>query len=644
MSMITLDDILIGAQQEAFRLRHYYIGTEHLFLALLSMRHSITSAIIREYGFTPDYVRNIIRRKAGKGNRERSHADLTYTPRLNIILDIAHELALESGIETGDSRVDERDLLTAFFEEQQSLPVRVLMRLGIDDLPKLLTQARTYAVEADSHQPFIRVEYGAQFDRQAPLNKDQTALLRKMFYGYGYVRVERRLSGGYTDAVVVIVTPIQNDNREDAAVAVKLGRTDRILEEAQRYDLHVKNKLPALTARIEEKPTILELRGLAGLKYTLISDGDHAPRDLRLVFDEWSTEQIGEWLQKELFQTFGRNLWQQRQPYHFPAWREYDRLLPPVLMLEYVEHPPADAPRLRIPIQRANLHQLDYGDRVVIEKFFVHRVNEEKNTLELIVSERNMALYAFKIEVRGIDLDQYRYYQGDLIEQIAGVVWQKRDQQLIEVVNLLGVDFDLKSPRFQIDPNVWLPNPLLYYEEILDQQVEGGLSTIHADLHPGNILIGPHHSAFLIDFAHTRDGHTMLDWGTLETSLLCDYIAPTVGEAWDDLYPLAVALMRINRGGIAELDQAYVAQKKLKLLIYIREIIGECLVKSNNWIEYYTALLFCSLRAMERETVNKGGRRLMLLVAAIAVYELRTRHSSNSLMTNTALPDDTELI
>jgi hypothetical protein len=644
MTKITLEDILIGAEQEAFSLRHFYIGAEHLFLALLSMRHSITSTIIQEYGFTPEYVRDIIRRKAGKGTRDRSRVELTHTPRLNIILDIANELALESGVLTGDSRVDERDLLIAFFEEQQSLPIRVLGRLGINDLTKLLDRVRTYDVDEDSYQPFIRVEYGPQFDRQTLLNKEYLALLRKMFFGYSYVRVERRLRGGYTNAVVVIVTPIQNDNREDAAVAVKLGEVNRILDEAQRYELYVKNKLPALTARIEEKPTILETKGIAGLKYTLISNGDHAPRDLRLMFDVWSTEQIGEWLQKELFQTFGRNLWQQKQSYQFPVWREYDRLLPPILTLEYVENPPNDAEKLRMPINRASLHQLDYGDVVVLERFLVHRVNVEKNSLDLIVSERNMALYAFKVEVRGIDLQQHVHYQGELIEEIGGTVWQKRDQRLIETVNFLGAEFELKASRFLIDIGIWLPNPLIYYEEILDQQITGGLSTIHADLHPGNILIGPHNSAFLIDFAHTRDGHTMLDWATLEVSLLCDYVAPLVGEEWGDLYPFILTMMRLNRSEVNENDHIYMKHNHLQIVKYIRQIVAECLVKSNNWIEYHIALLFCSLRAMERETVNKGGKRLMLLIAALAVYEIRARHKPNPLMTNTALSDDTELI
>lgn len=642
MTKITLEDILIGAQQEAFRLRHFYIGVEHLFIALLSMRHSIASGIIQEYGFTSEYVIDLIRRKVGKGNRDRSHIDLTYTPRLNIILNIAYELALEAGGEAEDDQIDERNLLIAFFEEQQSLPIRVLMWLGMDDLPKLLERARSYTADVDSYQPFIRIEYGEQFDRQTPVPKNYLALLRKMFYGYSHVRIERRLMGGYSDAAVLIVTPIRNDNREDAAVIVKLGQIDRILDEAQRYDLHVKNKLPPMTARIEEAPTILETMKIAGLKYTLIADVDHSPRDLRLVFDTWSADQIGIWLKEELFPTFGRNWWQQRQSYHFQVWREYDRLLPPILTLDFIENAPSDAVKLQIPVQRSDLHRLDYGHVVVMEKFIVHRVSVEKKTLELIVSERNLSVYAFKIVIRGIDLEQTPYYRGELIERIAGKVWQTRDQELVNSVQSLQPEFDLRVPKFDIGGGVWLPNPLIYYEEVLDQYVTGGLSTVHGDLHPGNLLIGPRDSAFLIDFAHTRDGHTMIDWGILETSLICDYITPLIGEEWAELYPLALALKQFNRG---DFNRADWAENDLTILQYIREIVVECLVKSNNWIEYYTALLFCSLRAMERDTtVTLGGRRMMFLVAALALYEIQSRHKPNKLMSNTAMPDDTELI
>ena len=64
------------------------------------------------------------------------------------------------------------------------------------------------------------------------------------------IRVESQLTGGYTDALVLMVTPIHADDREDAPVIVKIADTDDILDEAQRYDSHVKGILPPLTARL----------------------------------------------------------------------------------------------------------------------------------------------------------------------------------------------------------------------------------------------------------------------------------------------------------------------------------------------------------------------------------------------------------
>src|SRR5690606_25382203 len=149
-------------------------------------------------------------------------------------------------------------------------------------------------------------------------------ILRRMFYGYSLIRIERRLTGGYTPAIILVVTPVQADGMEDAPVVVKIDDADVILDEAQRYEAHVRSSLPPLTARLEEKPTTSEMSDLAGLKYTFISGMNSTAQDLREAAHD--LDNLGEWLRRELYPYFGKTWWKQNRPYRFQVWTEYDWL------------------------------------------------------------------------------------------------------------------------------------------------------------------------------------------------------------------------------------------------------------------------------------------------------------------------------
>ena len=636
MPNIVLKDILIGARQESHRMRHFYLGAEHLFIALLSIKDSLVGNIVQEYGLTPEYVIDTIRRKIGKGNKQRLWAGIPNTPRTDILLSIASDLALENGRE----EINERDLLIAMIEERDNLPIRVLNALGLTDFYRLTELAQSYAVNAETHRPYIGVDFGPNFDPNFALTKDQLFILRRMFYGYSQIRIDRHLTGGFSTATLLIVTPIHVDQREDAAVVVKIDQVDAILDEAQRYETHVKSKLPPMTARLEDKPVTPETSNLASIKYTLITDYKLPPQSLRDIIHEWDAHQLGEWLKGELFPTFGRNWWKQSRPYRFQVWREYDWMLPPLLTLEYIESTP-EVPIKRIltmPLKRSKLTDLEYGDVVAVENFVAQKIYSEHKTLQLAVGLGTDAAKAYKIKIRDIDLSSATYYRGEVVERVVGRIWATRSQQIIHAIRALQPDFDLEAERIPIQGNEFesLPNPILHYENLLEHYVNGSLCTIHGDLHPGNIMIGTNQSAFLIDFAHTRDGHTLFDWATLETSLLSDIIMPNAGESWADARNLLHDMIVLN-GDSSQLD----SQSALAPITYIRQIVSECLATENQWSEYFTALAFCSLRAIMWETIPIVGRRLMFLTAALAIHELRTRHRPST-ETETPSPDETD--
>jgi hypothetical protein len=77
-------------------------------------------------------------------------------------------------------------------------------------------------------------------------------------------------------------------------------------------------------------------------------------------------------------------------------------------------------------------------------------------------------------------------------------------------------------------------------------------------------------------------------------------------------------------------------------LIAIREIVQASLAQNGNWTEYYVALAMAALRAMTWNTLSLGGRRLMLLLAALAISELYMKPggSGSSEMTNADDPTE----
>lgn len=623
MPYISLKDILISARQESHQMRHYYLGVEHIFVALLEVRGGIASSILESYGLQPSYVVDAIRRKVGKGGRHRLWAGNPNTPRVNIVLDIANEIALEDG----RSSIHERDLLIAILDEAKNIPTRVLNVLGVD-LEMLKEEILKRQASDQQFHTFVNIELNP--DSDLSLTKDQSYILRRMFHGYARIRIEQQLQGGYTPSSLFVVTPIQTDGRKDSTVVVKVGPTDVILDEAHRYDRYVKSTLPPLTARLQDTPTAPEASELAGLKYGFIVGADEKPHNLRSLISDWSPDQLGKWLHKNLFEVFGTTWWRQRTSYRFEVWREYDWLLPPILTLDVVYDKRASMQihKLEPPIKRNSLKEFELGELVSIDNFIVRKVDKETRTLQLAVGHGTDAAHAYKIEIRNINLIKNTHYRGEIVDSIIGRVWQTRDEQMINAVRALEPNFDITGNSISYN-DMKIPNAIFTYQNLMEMTIEGSICTIHGDLHLGNILLGPADNGLLIDFAQTRDGHTVFDWATLEISLLADYILPKVNsDSWDVIWEVAGYLYCVNRG-IPFPDTNLILDDVFEVIRENRRIVQACLYDKNSWSEYYVALALASLRAMRWKTMHMAGRRLMYLASGLAIQTFSDRQSSD---------------
>jgi len=345
MSAILLRDIQIYARQSAIQLRHYYVGVEHLFLALLQIQGGIAATTFEAQGIKTQQLVEAVRKRMGKPAAQRLWVGVPDTPRTEIVLDIARDVALDGDLK----EVTERELLYAILTERDNLPARVMSKMGVD-LDKLAQIVLNHETMNEALPPDIVIIQSAEFNSGQPLHREQQFMLRRMFPDHSAIRVERRLTG-FSSALVLVVTPIRPEGGEDAPIVVKIDHTDSILDEYNRYQTYVKAALPLQTARLEDPPTTPDGTPLAGIKYTLVSQGvDGIPQDLRNRVSELGAAGLSRLIREQLYSEFNRTWWQQKRAFTFPVWKEYDWLLPPMLTLDYI---PPDQPTPNVHLRPA---------------------------------------------------------------------------------------------------------------------------------------------------------------------------------------------------------------------------------------------------------------------------------------------------
>ncbi len=118
--------ILVVAQQESEKFHHYYLGVEHLFIALTKNKSGVTQRVLRDLNINPKQFRDSLRDFIGQGDGHRYWDGIVITPRCQIILGQAREESENLGKEL----IDEKSLLNAIFKEGEGIPIRVLEGLG----------------------------------------------------------------------------------------------------------------------------------------------------------------------------------------------------------------------------------------------------------------------------------------------------------------------------------------------------------------------------------------------------------------------------------------------------------------------------------------------------------------------------------
>ena len=114
---------VVLAQEEARRLRHNYIGTEHVLLGLLGEPEGLAARALSGFGFTLDGARAEVAAIAPPGKKEMS-GHIPFTPRAKKTL----ELALREALQLHHNYIGTEHILLGVIREGDGVGARVLRR------------------------------------------------------------------------------------------------------------------------------------------------------------------------------------------------------------------------------------------------------------------------------------------------------------------------------------------------------------------------------------------------------------------------------------------------------------------------------------------------------------------------------------
>jgi hypothetical protein len=119
--------VVVLAQEEARRLKHDYVGSEHLLLGLLAVRDGVAARALASLGITLELTRERVVQRVGSGEQDSPNA-IPFTPRAKKLL----ALALEEALSLSHDYIGTEHILLAVVREDEAVAAGILRDLGVD--------------------------------------------------------------------------------------------------------------------------------------------------------------------------------------------------------------------------------------------------------------------------------------------------------------------------------------------------------------------------------------------------------------------------------------------------------------------------------------------------------------------------------
>ena len=165
---------IVLAQEEARRLQHNYIGTEHILLGLLAEDEGVAGKAAESFGLTLAVGREDVLAIIGRGKKEIITGHIPFTPRAKKCL----ELALREALHLGHDYIGTEHILLGIVREGEGVAAQILRKHAgslsevrqavLDLLPSVTAESerrrvlarlagrRTTAIRLDPEPPDLR--------------------------------------------------------------------------------------------------------------------------------------------------------------------------------------------------------------------------------------------------------------------------------------------------------------------------------------------------------------------------------------------------------------------------------------------------------------------------------------------------------
>ena len=184
--------VVVLSQEEARRLDHNYIGTEHLLLGLLAEEDGVAAQALRAMDISLEAARSGVEDIIDPGDGAPS-GHMPFTPRAKKVL----ELSLREALQLGHNYIGTEHILLGLIREGQGVAAQVLQKLGADlgrvrqqvieilsaraaeapqDVRSVSGKAVAVALEGDIRDEELRAVLAQALERLASLDREVTAL------------------------------------------------------------------------------------------------------------------------------------------------------------------------------------------------------------------------------------------------------------------------------------------------------------------------------------------------------------------------------------------------------------------------------------------------------------------------------------
>jgi len=119
---------ILLAREEAKRLDHDYLGTEHLLLGLIREGEGVAATALQNLGIDLRQVRQEVEKAVGRGGGSLFLGQIPFTPRAKKVL----ELAVTEARDLGHNYIGTEHLLLGLIREGEGVAAQILNSLGAD--------------------------------------------------------------------------------------------------------------------------------------------------------------------------------------------------------------------------------------------------------------------------------------------------------------------------------------------------------------------------------------------------------------------------------------------------------------------------------------------------------------------------------